>query len=75
MQQFAWKKHPKWFKFESFDPFNLAPGGTMEPRTIIAYALIGVVILIAVGWGIHLQRMRRRARMIARNEWTKRRKA
>jgi hypothetical protein len=47
----------------------------MESRTLIAYALIGVVVLILVGWGIHLLRERRRAKLIARNEWTSRRKA
>lgn len=46
----------------------------METRTIIAYALIGVVILIIAGWGIHLLRARRRAKLIARNEWAERRK-
>jgi hypothetical protein len=44
----------------------------MESRTIIAFALIGVVLLIMAGWGIHLLRERRRAKLIARNEWSAR---
>ncbi|MES2442504.1 MAG: hypothetical protein V4574_06705 [Pseudomonadota bacterium] len=47
----------------------------MEARTIIAYALLGVVALIVLGWGIHLLRQRRRAKAIARNDWSERRKA
>lgn len=46
----------------------------MESRTIIAFALIGVVLLIITGWGIHLIRERRRAKLIARNEWSGRHK-
>jgi hypothetical protein len=45
----------------------------MESRTMIAYALIGIVLLIAAGWGMHWMRARRRARLVARNEWKGRR--